>query len=113
MYMYMLDYYELGRKIREKRIEFGYTQEKLAELCDISTGFLGHIEKGTRKLSLDTLFCIANTLHVSLDYLLLDATIQQDEIGTQINAAVRNAPLSSSLTFKKVLKILVEHIDEL
>ena len=51
-----INYVNLGEKIKSTRKERGYTQEKLAEICDISTGFLGHIERGTRKLSLDTLF---------------------------------------------------------
>ena len=50
-----INYVNLGEKIKSTRKERGYTQEKLAEICDISTGFLGHIERGTRKLSLDRL----------------------------------------------------------
>ena len=68
-----INYVNLGEKIKSTRKERGYTQEKLAEICDISTGFLGHIERGTRKLSLDTLFCIATVLNVSIDYLLIDS----------------------------------------
>ena len=60
-----INYVNLGEKIKSTRKERGYTQEKLAEICDISTGFLGHIERGTRKLSLDTLFCIATVLNVT------------------------------------------------
>ena len=66
-----INYVNLEQKIKSTRKERGYTQEKLAEICDISTGFLGHIERGTRKLSLDTLFCIATVLNVSIDYLLI------------------------------------------
>ena len=64
-----INYVNPAKKLNLSK-ERGYTQEKLAEICDISTGFLGHIERGTRKLSLDTLFCIATVLNVSIDYLL-------------------------------------------
>lgn len=39
----------------------------------ISLSFLGHIERGTRKASLETLIAIANVLLVSVDALLQDS----------------------------------------
>ena len=109
--MYNIDYTKLGAKIRLKRREKGYTQEKLAELCDISTGFLGHIEKGTRKLSLDTLYCIAVTLNISLDYLLLDSSFDTDNFLNQITAY--SASPESYNAFCKAVKVLAEHMNEL
>ncbi len=35
--------------IRKYRIEKGYTLEKFAELVGVSTGYICHLEKGTRK----------------------------------------------------------------
>ena len=49
------------------------TQEQLAEQAGISLSFLGHIERGTRKASLDTLVGIANALKISTDILLQDS----------------------------------------
>lgn len=109
--MYNIDYTKLGAKIRLKRREKGYTQEKLAELCDISTGFLGHIEKGTRKLSLDTLYCIAVTLNISLDYLLLDSSFDTDNFLNRITAY--SASPESYNAFCKAVKVLAEHMNEL
>lgn len=68
-----LDYIGLGRKIRFKRKSNGLTQEQLAERTGISISFLGHIERGSRKASLETLVKLANALEVSLDYLLQDS----------------------------------------
>lgn len=108
-----INYVSLGEKIKSARKERGYTQEKLAEICDISTGFLGHIERGTRKLSLDTLFCIAMVLNVSLDYLLIDSADESDNFLQQIDSAARSQNPSAYNTFRKTVKILAEHIDEL
>lgn len=68
-----MDYIGLGRKIRTKRKSNGMTQEQLAEKTGISISFLGHIERGSRKASLETLVKLANTLEVSLDYLMQDS----------------------------------------
>ena len=46
------------------------TQSCLAEQADISLSFLGHIERGSRKLSVDTLFRIAEVLDVPVDELM-------------------------------------------
>ena len=64
-----MDYESLGMRIRRARKAAGMTQADLAEKLGISTSFLGHIERGTRKASLDTLVKMANELGVSLDSL--------------------------------------------
>ena len=51
-----IDYTALGKRIKNKRIEKGFTQEQLGELCELSAAHIGHIERGTRILSVDVLF---------------------------------------------------------
>ena len=68
-----MDYTALGKRIRIHRKMRGLTQEKLAEMADISPAFVGHIERGTRKLSVATLLSIAQALDCSIDYLLDNA----------------------------------------
>jgi len=65
-----MDYSSLGARIRRERILRSWTQEQLAEKANISLSFLGHIERGTRKASLETLVALANVLDVSIDDLL-------------------------------------------
>ena len=72
----MMDYLDLGKKIRQIRRQQSLTQEQLAEMTGISASFLGHIERGTRIASIDTLVDLCNTLHVSPDY-LLSASLDQ------------------------------------
>ena len=66
-------YEDLGRRIREQRKLARMTQEELAEKSEISNSFLGHIERGSRKASLDTLVKICNALKVSPNVLLQDS----------------------------------------
>ena len=51
----------------------GLTQKEVAERAGISLPFYGHIERGTRKASLETTVDIANALGVSTDMLLQDS----------------------------------------
>lgn len=68
-----MDYIALGKKIRHFRQLKGMTQEQLAKQANISGSFLGHIERGSRKASLETLVSIANILSVKTDSLLKDS----------------------------------------
>lgn len=66
----MTDYVAIGQRIRRCRRNADITQQQLAKMIDCSTSFIGHIERGTRKLSVETLLAICHALHVSADQLL-------------------------------------------
>lgn len=68
-----MDYVALGMRIRQRRHQLRLTQEQLAERCDLSASFLGHIERGSRKASLETVIGIANALDTGADDLLIDS----------------------------------------
>ena len=61
-----VDYVIIGSRVRRRRKESGLTQEQLAEMAAISTPFLGHIERGTRKPSVETLARLTEALNVCL-----------------------------------------------
>lgn len=66
-----MDYLYMGAQIRSRRRELGRTQEWLAERANVSTSFIGHIERGSRKASLETLAKISLALGVKMDMLAL------------------------------------------
>lgn len=63
----------LGKRIREERLKLNLTQEQLAEKINVSTTYIGFIERGDRSPTLSTLTHLANVLGVSVDYLLSDS----------------------------------------
>ena len=68
-----MNFEDFGRRVRKRRTELGWTQGELAERIGTSLSFVGHIERGTRKASLDTLVRICNALQVSPQLLLQDS----------------------------------------
>lgn len=66
----MIDYIEIGKRIREFRRQKGWTQAKLAELASVEPSNISHIERAATKLSLPTLIQIANALEVTPDELV-------------------------------------------
>lgn len=65
-----LDYGMIGRRIRHARKLKGWSQETLAAKCGICLSFMGHIERGTRNMSLDTFANICDALDTGADELL-------------------------------------------
>lgn len=48
------------------------SQEKLAELSDISTNYIGDIERGNRKVTIDTIEKISKGLNIPVSILLTE-----------------------------------------
>ncbi len=71
---YTEQYKRLGLKINYYRKLKGLTQEKLSELIDKNTSFIGAVEAPNvdRAISLDTLFDIAKVLDIPAYKLLKD-----------------------------------------
>ncbi len=66
----MVDYKDMGARIRKRRREMKLTQEKLAEQVNLSTSYMGHIERGTRTASLETMMELCHVLQVTPNALL-------------------------------------------
>ena len=60
----------LGKRIKELRLERKWTQEKFAEIAKINDKEVSHIEAGRRNITIDTLVKIANSFN-TLPYILL------------------------------------------
>ncbi|MCI9273643.1 MAG: helix-turn-helix transcriptional regulator [Clostridiales bacterium] len=65
---------EIGKRIKQVRENAGLTQEKLAELLQISPQHLSNLERGTVGISVSTLKLLCDTLYVSVDFMLLGTT---------------------------------------
>mgnify|MGYP003319352528 CR=1 FL=1 len=66
----IVDYIRIGQRIQNHRKEKGLSQEQLSEQIGISLSFLGHIERGTRKASVETLARICKSLDVDMHYIV-------------------------------------------
>ena len=63
-------YKKLGQKIYRLRREMKLSREKFAELAEINDYYLGEIERGEKKASLDILFKISANLGLEIHELL-------------------------------------------
>lgn len=60
----------LGKRIREERTRIGLTQEQMAERINVSTTYIGFVERGERSVTLEKLIQLAECFHVPIDTLL-------------------------------------------
>ena len=85
-----MDYILLGKRIRDERLLLRLTLEKLAERTDKSINFIGQIERGEGKPSLETMVDIANALGTTVDSLLQDnVRAVNDNVGKEVEAIIR------------------------
>ena len=75
-----LDYGKMGMRIRQVRKAKGWSQSELAAKCGISMSFLGHIERGSRIMSMETFASICGALDAGADELLFGVAGASDAV---------------------------------
>lgn len=108
-----LDYAAIGTRIRTAREAAGLTQAELGERADLSTAHIGHIERGTRIVSLEAIFRIAQVLHTSVDSFLLGNSADQMSFFISLASSVRDKDERKIKNFCNIMRVLGENIDEL
>lgn len=63
---------KLGQRIQERREQMGLSLRELANRAGVTASFLSQLERGQSNPSLKSLQAIANTLDVSIFYLLVE-----------------------------------------
>ena len=103
-----MDYVDMGKRVRKQRQLIGLTQQELAERIGVSTSFVGHVERGTRKASLETLVALSNALGVGVDYLLagsLESSPDEENPSTTMDPNRR-------MVIREILTTLQEHLSD-
>ncbi len=116
-----LDYGKMGMRIRQVRKAKGLSQNDLAGKCGISMSFLGHIERGTRIMSMETFVSICEALDAGADELLwgvagpsdavLDMWNLPDKARDKIKSgskAAENAQTDSYAMYVRIMKSVAE-----
>ena len=106
-----LDYKAIGKRIKVARIRADMSQEKLAEMCDISATHMSNIETGRTKLSLPVLVTVANALNVSADELLCDSVVRSFEVfSKEIQNTLSDCSEQELRLMEGILKVVKETV---
>ncbi len=101
--MHGMDYVQLGKRVRQQRVLNKLTQEQLAEKAGISCAFVGHIERGEKKASIETVVALCNALSVSPTVLLQDS-LSKEVMSAQLGVGGPEGDLVTD-----IMHVLREH----
>lgn len=111
-----LDYAKMGMRIRQVRKVKGWSQEELAKKCGISMSFMGHIERGTRIMSLETFMGICGALEADAGELLWGEVHPSDAVldlwETEDKNAGHSKQTDSYAMYVKIMKSVAEIMSE-
>ena len=107
-----LDYIAIGDRIRKYRELSRMTQEQLSVSCSLSTGYIGHLERGTRSPSLETLVKISQILRVSLDDLVFGKTEINNNMIKILALTLEEKDPEKVKVFLKTVCALANKLDE-
>lgn len=99
----------IGLRIKNARETKHYTQEKLAEMVNLSTTHISVIERGVKAPKLETFVDIANALNVTSDFLLLDVLNCSNQIiATDLYNKINDLPVNDQKRIIKAVQALIE-----
>ena len=102
----------VGDRIREVREHRRLTQDRLAEVTNISKGFLSDVENNKRNVSSEYLLRIANALGANVDYLLKGESSSTDadsHAPVIIPQALSEAAHQLNLSYSETIELLNAH----
>lgn len=109
--MQNIDYAEIGRRIRRVRKMQNLTQEMAAEKCDITAAYYGNIERGDKKMSVETLAKVSKGLKISVDYLLFGD--EQDKLAEYLSEIQQTVDEKQMEKYLTIIKAVAGVIDKL
>jgi len=98
-----VDYKKLGFRVRQQRELNQLTQAQLAEKAGVTTSFIGHIERGEKKASVETVVSLCNAMAISPSVLLQDS-LNDGAMQSQLAIDADNEDL-----MKGIMHMLREH----
>lgn len=108
-----MNYSEIGRRVRKYRKASGMSQEKLAEMINISVTHMSHIETGCTKMSLEVFGDITEALSVKAHYLLNDVEdLSETGLQSEINDLLSACTKQELLILFDVLRATKQTLDE-
>jgi transcriptional regulator with XRE-family HTH domain len=96
----------VGERIKQRRLEIGWTQDQLCTKAGLSKSFLSELENGKRNVSASNLLDIARTLNVSLDYLMTGKGSEEQPTEVTIPLSLAKFAADAGLSLRQTLMLM-------
>ena len=109
-----IDYIKIGQRIKNARLEKGYSQADLGALVGCSNNHMSHVETGQTKLSLPMLLKLSLVLEKNFDYFLLDTPYAKCDsiIDNDIAPKLYRCSSATLVTLNKIIDALLEQQED-
>ena len=110
----MMDYEDLGHKLKVERTKLNYKQDYLAEKVGVGQRYISKIEHGLARPEFEKVYKIATLLGVSLDYLAGANIIEKnpDYITNTINIRLQLLSDEEKLILLQAVEYYIQNIKE-
>lgn len=110
-----MDFELVGARIKKCRREKKWTQEKFAEIIDVSPHYIYEIERGLKTMSIYTLDSVASNLEVSTDYLLYginpsSAKSYSEPLPDSLTLFVETIPSQKRKSVMNIMKAILPYV---
>lgn len=102
-----MDLIELGLRVKQCRKNQNFTQEKLAEVTNVTPHYIYEIEKGLKMMSLSTLTDLSTALNTTTDYLLFGASSLPDTNADRLNNLTKNLSMQKRESIADILEVTI------
>ena len=107
----MIDYADIGSRIRVVRLERKMTQEQLANAVGLGVTHISHIETGSSIPSLQSFIAILNALDCSADLLLCRELVTTQNLKNQwLVELVKDCSIEETKVLSDTLKALKQSL---
>ena len=105
----MKENFSLGDRLRELRRSRALSQEQVAHIAEITTAYLGQVERGTKNITVHTLEKVCTALNVTLPEFFSTVKKQDksiDEINNQILHQLHGRTESEKQAILRLIKLV-------
>lgn len=105
-----MDWLSIGQNIKEKRLAKSWKQSTLAEKVDLTTSYVGMIERGEKIPKLETFIHITNALDSTSDEILEGVLNRGYEIRmSEYIKKIQNLPKEEQSKIFEVLDVMLKY----
>lgn len=105
-----MDLFQIGKRIKQCRIRQNLTQEGLAEKIDVSPHYIYEIERGSKTMSMLTLYKLSNVLDISADYILTGNIKDPPNEHDQLSLVLENLPSAQRNDIANIISAILPYI---
>lgn len=103
----------IGNKLQKYREAAGFTQEQLAEKVDVSTNYIGAIEREAKTPTLPLFIKILNCVGAEPNDILAEVVpLKTKEQCSELEERIKSLPIRKQKKVLRILEVIIEEAEE-